>query len=673
MTSLYAWLLQRLNIRNSEAAPQIDAAADADLSAIPAMVEKGRILEAEDLLRAELSRHPDNVDALHFLGLVCHRTGRFDEATRHIGEAARRSPDVAFMHANLAEAFRAAGDLTAAEGAARTALHLAPDQPDARFNLALILSKGRARAEALEQALIVLQARPDWPEALTLAANMCIALDDRGKARDLLDRARALRPDDAGILVQALRNRAWICDWDDGSAPETGGRNDTKAFETMLGQWAANPRGPEFKGLNPFVTYEYSVVQHLRNAVTQGYADDVIDRVRDLRLPVAAPKPSGTRQRLRIGYVSADFHRHPVMQLMRSFYALHDRDRFEIFAYSIGEDDGSDYRRHAVASVDHFIDIRGDTTLQSAERIQRDGIDILVDLKGYTNDARPEIFALRPAPIRVSWMGYTASTGQGINDYVIVDRIVAPPDHQSQFGERLVWMPHSFQANDNEQPIDGETPSRAALGLPDNGFVFACFNHLYKIDAQMFSVWMRILARVPGSVLWLYESNPVARDNLKRAANARWVEPDRLVFGGTMDKPRHLARLRQADLFLDTLWFNAHTGTSDALWAGVPVLTCPQDSFPARVAASLVTAAGLPQLICADLDAFEEAAVRLASHPDELKSMRDHLTHERSRLPLFDTPRFTRNLESAFETMWRRHLSGEPPKAFAVVEGSNPV
>jgi predicted O-linked N-acetylglucosamine transferase (SPINDLY family) len=672
MTTPFAKLLERLKIRRP-AESVTEAVADADLSEIPAMVERGRISEAEDLLRTHLSRHPDSVDALHFLGLVCHRTGRFAEATRHIGEAASRSPNVAFLHANLAEAFRAAGDLASAEEAARTALHLAPDQPDARFNLALILSKGCARAEALEHALIVLQARPDWPEALTLAANMYIALDDRGKARDLLDRARALRPDDAGILVQALRNRAWICDWDDDSVPESSRRSDTKAFEAMVGHWAANPRGSEFKGLNPFVTYEYPVAQHLRNAVTQGYADDVIDRVKHLQLPVADAKPSGTRQRLRIGYVSADFHRHPVMQMMRSFYALHDRTRFEIFAYSIGEDDGSDYRRHAVASVDHFIDIRRDTILQSAERIQHDGIDILVDLKGYTNDARPEMFALRPAPLRVSWMGYTASTGHGINDYVIVDRVVAPPEHQSQFGERLVWMPHTFQVNDHEQPIAEETPPRAALGLPDKGFVFACFNHLYKVEPRMFSVWMRILARIHGSVLWLYESNPVARNNLKQAATARGIEPDRLVFGGTMDKPRHLARLRQADLFLDTLWFNAHTGTSDALWAGVPALTCPQDTFPARVAASLVTAAGLPQLVCADLGAFEEAAVRLASHPAELKSMRERLTHVRSRLPLFDTPRFTRNLESAFETMWRQHLSGDPPQAFAVIDDGSTV
>ena len=361
------------------------------------------------------------------------------------------------------------------------------------------------------------------------------------------------------------------------------------------------------------------------------------------------------------------------MHLMRSFFALHDRRRFEVFAYSIGEDDGSEYRREAIASVDHFIDIRGDTAHQSAEHIASDGIDILVDLKGYTHEARPLIFALRPAPIRVAWLGYPATTGRGINDYIIVDRVVAPPEHQSHFGEQLVWMPHSYQVNDHHQIIASDTPARSDLGLPSTGFIFACFNHAYKIEPQMFAVWMRILCRTPGSVLWLYESNTSARANLERAASDRGVDPARLVFGGTLDKPRHLARLRQADLLLDTLWINAHTGASDALWAGVPVLTCPQDSFPSRVAASLVCAVGLPQLACADLQSYEETAVRLASNPRELTALRRHLDSEPAKLALFDTPRFTRNLERAFETMWQRHRAGEPPRSFAVVEKVDPV
>ncbi len=668
MTGMFANLLRRLGLRRDPASSSNAPASTAeltadDLSDIPDMVQSGRVAQAEARLRAVLTRTPDSVDALHYLGLVCHQQGRHAEGARHIAAAVERAPGVAFLRANLAECLRASGDLVAAEQAAREALLLNPEQPAAEFNLAMVLADRRAHAEALAHALRALSANADWPEALTLVANLYIELNERGKAQDLLEHAHALRPDDAAVLMQALRNRAWICDW----TPATGTSHaDITAFADMLTRWAAAPDAAQFRGLNPFVAYEYAVAQSLRDAVTQAYCDAVIAKVKDNTL--SSPLAPVTTGRLRIGYVSADFHRHPTMHLMHSLFALHDRSRFEIFAYSIGPDDGSDYRRQAMATVDHFIDIRNETPLQSAQRIHADGIAILVDLKGFTHEARPEIFALRPAPVRVAWLGYPASTGHGLNDYVIVDRVVAPPSMQAQFGEQFVWMPHSYQVNDHRQAIAPDTPSREALGLPESGFVFACFNHVYKIEPRMFGVWMRILNRVPGSVLWLYESNPTARANLECAAAAHGILPERLVFGGTLAKPEHLARLRQADLFLDTLWINAHTGASDALWAGVPVLTCPQDTFASRVAASLVTAAGLPQLVCADLDAYAATAVHLAEQRDELLPMRRHLEDHRQQLPLFDTPRFARNLERAFQQMWRRHVANEAPQAFAVVE-----
>ena len=268
----------------------------------------------------------------------------------------------------------------------------------------------------------------------------------------------------------------------------------------------------------------------------------------------------------------------------------------------------------------------------------------------------------------MAWLGYPASTGRGLNDYAIVDAIVAPPQYQVHFGEQLVWMPHSYQVNDHAQTIASETPSRTELGLPESRFVFACFNHVYKIEPRMFAVWTRILKRVPDSVLWLYVTSVAARTNLERALAAAAIDTRRLICAGTLPKPQHLARLRQADLVLDTLWINAHTGASDALWAGVPVLTCPQNAFPSRVAASLVTAAGLPRLACENLDAYEETAVRLAMQPDDLRAMRVHLETEHERLALFDTARFARNLERAFEEMWRRLAAGEAPQAFAVTE-----
>ena len=444
---------------------------------------------------------------------------------------------------------------------------------------------------------------------------------------------------------------------------------DVAALIALLERRAADPDNSAWRGFSPMIAYEYPVPQKLRNAITELHAAEIR---KSAGAPLGALPPPhhagrAARARLRVGYVSADFHGHPTMHLLNSFFGLHDRSRFEVFAYSIGPDDGSAYRRRAIESVDHFVDIRMEPARRSAERIRRDGIDILVDLKGYTHDARPEIFALRPAPIQVAWLGYAASTGTGLNDYAIVDRIAVPEENADQFAESLVWMPHTYQVNDHLQPIAANAPSRTELGLPETGFVYACFNHVFKIEPSVFKSWMRILARVPGSVLWLYASNAAARDNLRREAESRGIDRDRIVFGETMGKPAHLARLARADLFLDTYSYNAHTSASDALWAGVPVLTRPGDAFPARVAASLVSAAGLPQLACRSEQEYEDTAVRLAGDRPQLEALR-HTLAARERLPLFDTPRFTRDLEMAFEMMWRRHVARLPPASFAVVQ-----
>lgn len=623
------------------------------------LIQSGRISEAEQCLRALLERSPDSVDALHYLGLLCHQSGRLGEAAALIGKAVERAPDTAFLRANFAEVLRLQGDLEAAERHAREAVRIEPEHPNFQFNLAKVLEARGCYAEALEAGRRASDCRPDWVEAYALNASLCFALLRLDEAIEYSQRACALRPDDPSLLIALMRYRAWACDW-------RGRDADVARLQTMLVRWAAHPEDAAFAALNPFVAYEYPFSRQLRREVTQAYSERVLKSAGTPAEP-RRPRANAESGRLRLGYVSADFHSHPTMHLMRSFFALHDRSRFEVFAYSIGADDGSEYRREAARSVDHFIDIRAESAGASAERMRRDGIDILIDLKGYTHEARPEIFALRPAPLRVAWLGYPASTGRGLNDYAIVDRIVAPPERAEDYGEQLVWMPNSYQVNDYRQPVAQERPARAALGLPASGFVYACFNEVYKIEPQVFRAWMRILARVPGSVLWLYAGRTAARANLARAAAELGIDPARLVFGEALAKPRHLARLAQADLFVDTCSINAHTSASDALWAGLPVLTCPGESFPARVAASLVAAAGLPQLACASMEDYENTAVRLAQTPAELHSLRQTLA-ARERLPLFDTPRFARDLERAFEAMWKRELAGQPPQAFAVDE-----
>ena len=620
-------------------------------------IQSGRVAEAEQCLRLYLEGSPENVDALHYLGLLCHQSGRNDEAAALIGKAVARAPDTAFLRANYAEVLRLQGNLDAAEQNARAAVRLAPEHPNFLFNLATVLQARGRPAEALEAGEGALALNPDWVEALALNAGLCFALERLDQAIEFSRRAWTLRPEDPALLIALMRYRAWACDW-------RGRAADVARLQAAFARWAAQPEDAAFAAINPFVAYEYPLSRQTRNGVTQAYCERIL-KAAGARLAPRRMSENVNRTRLRIGYVSADYHGHPTMHLMRSFFGLHDRSRFEVYAYSIGADDGSEYRRAAIATVDRFIDIRAESARASAERMRRDGIDILVDLKGYTHEARPEIFALQPAPLRVAWLGYPASTGRGVNDYAIVDRIVAPPEHAADYGEQLVWMPHSYQVNDMRQPIAAERPARPALGLPESGFVFACFNQVYKIEPEVFHAWMRMLLRVPGSVLWLYASKSAARAHLAREAAALGVDPARLVFGETLDKPRHLARLAQADLFLDTFSINAHTSASDALWAGLPVLTCPGEAFAARVGASLIAAAGLPQLICGNIEDYENTAVRLAQDPAELRRLRQTLA-ARERLPLFDTPRFVRDLESAYDIMWKRYLAGEAPQAFSV-------
>ena len=312
---------------------------------------------------------------------------------------------------------------------------------------------------------------------------------------------------------------------------------------------------------------------------------------------------------------------------------------FEIYAYSYGPDDHSSYRRRVERDCDHFRDLAGMATIDAARRIHADGVHILVDLMGYTGGAREEILALRPAPIQVGAIGYPGSMGAPFLDYFLGDPVANTTDMEDTFSEKIVYMPHSFQANDAAQEIGPSHSTRADYGLSAEGFVFTCFNNSYKVEPQTFAVWMRLLQKTPNAMLWLYSGGPTVEQNLRREAAARGVAAERLVFAERQPKCEHLARLRLADLFLDTSFYNAHTGASDALWAGLPVLTCAGPTFASRVAASLLTNIGLPELIVSNLGEYERRAVHWAGHPDELRRLREQLAANLNSWPLFDTPR----------------------------------
>ncbi|SEH04844.1 Uncharacterised protein [Candidatus Venteria ishoeyi] len=364
--------------------------------------------------------------------------------------------------------------------------------------------------------------------------------------------------------------------------------------------------------------------------------------------------------KLRIAYLSADFRKHPLSYLMAGVFELHDREHFEIIAYSIGPDDDSDIRKRIKTGFDRFEEVQALSIEQLAAQIRADKVDILVDLTGYTSHSRSAVLALRPAPVQVQYLGYPGTLGTRHVDYVIADKTIIPEKDFEFFDEKVVWMPDTYWPFDRQLAV-AEIPTRSEAGLPEQGFVWCCFNNSYKITPEIFSLWMRLLQAVPGSILWLMESNSWMVENLRSEAQNRGVDPQRLIFAPKKPLAEHLARTALADLFLDTLIYNAHTTMSDALWAGVPAITCMGKSFAARVGASLLQAAGLPELITNNLQDYENLALSLARNPDKLAAIKHQLKTNRDSCALFNTPMFVKHLETAYEMMWARAKQGLPP------------
>jgi predicted O-linked N-acetylglucosamine transferase (SPINDLY family) len=596
------------------------------------------------------------------LGAVLQAQGQLEAAAERFRQALALRPDYPEAHFNLGTALHARGDAAAARGHLQEAVRLRPDYPRAHHALGRALEALGELPAAVACYREAVRRKPDLAEAHESLGNLLLLQPDLEGARAALERALELQPGNAEAFARLAYTRQVLCDWrrrDDDLA---------RLREDAAGHLAAGRPTPVI----PFAALTLPWSPELQLAVARSHSDAVARTGAPLRQALGfrpLPPDAAPGGRLRVGYLSGEFRDHAVSHLVQGVFGLHDRRGFEVFAYSFGPDDGSPYRRRIARDCDHFRDLRGATLADSARLIHDDRLHVLVDLQGHTGFSRMSVLALRPATIQVNYLGHPGTSGADFLDYLIGDPVVTPPARVGAYRERLVTLPHCYLATDNGQPVAASSGTRADHGLPEGAPVFCAFNNAYKIEPEVFGAWMRVLGRVPGSVLWLSPAAGAVEQNLRREAEARGIAGGRLVFARRVPgKAEHLARHRLADLFLDTWVYNGHTTAADALWAGLPVLTCPGDTFAARVGASLLTAVRVPELIAADRTQYEELAVHLGTDAAALREVRERLAARRTTWPLFDTPRLVRNLERAYQAMWAVHAAGRPPEPIEVSE-----
>jgi predicted O-linked N-acetylglucosamine transferase (SPINDLY family) len=580
-----------------------------------------------------------------------HRAGDLTGAAAGYRAYLAGHPRHASTWSNLGLALRLLGDAAGAVEACRRAIALDGGNANAHNNLGLALVAAYRISEAIDTYRRALALAPRFHECWCNLGQALAAARQPAAAVEAFRRTLEIVPEHAVALAHLVYQSQQQCAWD-----------ELEGWVERLKAVAASDAGE----VDPFALLALCDDPSELLPATRNYARRVAASVAHLPQPRRRDGPS---ERLRIGYLSGNFHDCAVGQLAVELFERHDRARLAVTAYSFGPDDGSPLRRRLAGAFERFDDVALLSAAAAAQRIADDGIDILVDLMGYTHGARTGILALRPAPVQVAFLGYPGPVGAAFIDYSLADRFVVPPEGERHFDEKLVVLPGCYQPNDSRRQIGSEANTRADHGLPPDAFVFCCFNQAFKITPDVFGWWIGLLLEVPGSVLWLLAFNRDAQANLRRELTACGIAAERLVFADRRPLPEHLARLRHADLFLDTWPYGAHTTASDALWAGLPVLTWPGAGFTSRVAGSLLTVLGLGELIANGPADYVERALRLARDREAAAALKARVQQARDRSDLFSGAAAARKLETAYAAIWERHASGLAP---ATIDLSRP-
>lgn len=600
----------------------------------------GKINDASRLFKEILAVIPDNAHALYSLGLIELNSGRLEVALALCTHGVKGNPQFGPLRYLQGAVWQALGNNDEALRSYDAALEIDPNSQEVLLNSGALLRSMFRHKDALERFNKILTINPSHVAALGNCGIMLTEFKQSEQAITMFERLISLKPDFDFGLGLLFYERMHICDWSS---------NDTLGRQILDGVRAGK--------------------RVCKSLALMSLSDEASDHQIAAQTFAAHHNPGratalwqGERYRhkkIRVAYVSPDLREHPVGHLMAGIFERHDKTRFETIAISLGIDDQSRLRARMLKAFDQFIDARNMNAAQIAKKMREMEIDIAVDLGGYTSDTRIDIFSYRPAPVQVNYLGYPGTLGTSYFDYILADRHIIPPEQQQYYNERVVYMPDTYLPTDNSVQISPRTPSRSECGLPEVGVVFCSFSHDYKISPPVFDIWMRLLSKVPGSVLWLMSRGELAQRNLRKEAQARGVDPSRLVFAGRVPLVEdHLARYRQADIFLDTHPYNAHTTAADALMAGLPVVTYMGNSFPSRVAGSLLHAIGVPELATHSLQDYEALSLRLALEPERLAELKAKIAANDASHPFLDTTGFCFHLEAAYMAMWRQTQLG---------------